>query len=466
VDFIGGFRELTTDISQKRRELEALVARILWSAKRKGATAAEVSASFDTGLSVSVREGDVETVEFNQDRGFGITVYVGQRRGSASTSDNSEEAVESTISKACEIARFTEEDPHAGLAPAELMAGVLPELECWHPRSVTSEEAATLALSCEAAALRAGGVAARGAGAAGGKVRSDGASLSTHESLRVYGNSHGFTGFQSGTRFGLSCMTIAADAAGGMQRDYWYTVGRRFEDLESPESVGERATQRALRRLSPRKAPTGKFPVAYVPEVSSGLISHLLGALSGGALYRKASYLLDSLGQPVLPGSFNIVESPHLRGALGSAAYDGDGVATRQKRFVLDGVVQSYVLSAYSARQLGLVTTGNAGGVHNVEIEGPTATVADIYRKMQRGLLVTECMGQGVNLVTGDYSRGASGFWIENGEVQYPVDEVTIASNLRAMLLGVVAVGDDVDRRGNLRTPTILLSEMTVGGTG
>ena len=447
---------MTIDISQKRRELETLVARILESAQKKGATAAEVSASFDTGLSLSVRQGDVETVEFNQDRGFGITVYFGLRRGSASTSDNSLDAMESTIAKACEIARFTEEDPHAGLAPADLMAGVLPELDCWHPRVLTSDAAATLALACEAAALRAGA----------GKVRSDGASLSTHESLRVYGNSHGFTGFHSGTRFGLSCVTIATDAAGGMQRDYWYTVGRKFEQLESAEAVGERATERALRRLSPRKAPTGKFPVAYVPEVASGLVSHLLGAISGGALYRKSSFLLDSLGHPVLPAAFSLVETPHLQGALGSAAFDSDGVATRRKRFVEDGTVVSYVLSAYSARQLGLITTGNAGGVHNVQIEGTPTPAADILRNMHRGLLVTECMGQGVNLVTGDYSRGASGFWVENGEIQYPVDEVTIASNLKEMLLGVVAVGDDVDTRGNLRTSTILLNEMTVGGSG
>lgn len=444
------------DISQKRQELETLVSRILDLARQRGATAAEVNASFDKGLSVTVRNREVETVEFNQDRGFGITVYFGGRRGSASTSDASRDAVESTVNAACDIARYTEEDPHAGLAPRELMATHLPQLDLWHPVELDSERATALALACEAEALAAGA----------GKVRSDGASLSNHESLRVYGNSNGFLGSHAGTRFGMSCMAIAADDAGGMQRDYWYTVGRRFDDLEPAAAVGRRATDRVLRRLGPRKAPTGTFPVAFSPDVSGGLVSHLLGALSGGALYRKASFLLDSMGTQVLPAAWSVAEFPHLPGALGSAAYDGDGVATRPNRFVDAGVVRSYVLSAYSARQLGLATTGNAGGVHNVEIVGPSQPVEAIHKSMSRGLLVMECMGQGVNMVTGDYSRGASGFWIEDGEIVYPVDEVTIASNLKEMLLGITAVGDDVDRRGNLRTSTILVGSMTVAGAG
>lgn len=447
---------MTMDINQKRHELETLVSRILDLAKAGGASAAEVSASIDQGLSVAVRNRDVETVEFNQDRGFGITVYVDGRRGSASTSDSSPAAVTATVQAACEIARHTEADPHAGLAPAELMATSLPDLGLHHPRELNTDEATRIALACEAAALDAGG----------DRVRSDGASLSSHESLRIYGNSHGFLGCHAGTRFGLSCTMIATAADGNMQRDYWYTVARRFADLESAEAVGTHATRRTLQRLSPRKAPTGVFPVAFSPDVSSGLISHLLGALSGGALYRKASYLVDSIGTQVLPSAWSVAESPRLSGALGSAAFDSDGVATRDKRFVDAGVVSSYVLSAYSARQLGLQTTANAGGVHNVELVGPSSTVPEIHRRMQRGLLVTECMGQGVNLVTGDYSRGASGFWIENGEIAWPVDEVTIAGNLKEMLLGIVAIGDDKDMRGNFRLPTVLLEGLTVGGSG
>ncbi len=444
------------DISEKRQELEALAARILDLAKKRGATAAEVSASFDKGLSVTVRHHEVETVEFNQDRGIGITVYFGGRRGNASTSDTGNAAVEATVNAACDIARFTEEDPHAGLADPALMAKSIQNLDLWHPHVLGSDDAAALALQCEAAAIAAGN----------GKVRSDGASLSSYESLRVLANSNGFLGSHSGTRFGLSCTTIAADTEGAMQRDYWYTVSRHFAELEAPEAVGRRAADRVIRRLSPRKAPTGRFPVAYSPDVSSGLIYQLLGALSGGALYRKASFLVDSLGTQVLPRAYSVVERPLLAGALGSAAYDGDGVETRGNRFIDGGEVASYVLSTYSARQLGLATTANAGGVHNVEIEGPSEGVEDIYRRLGRGLLITECMGQGVNMVTGDYSRGASGFWIEDGEPAYPVDEVTIASNLKDMLLGVVAIGRDVDLRGNLRTPTVALDAMMVAGSG
>ena len=443
------------DISQKRGELEALVARILDIAGKNGATAAEVSASFDTGLSVSVRNRDVENVEFNQDRGFGITVFFDHRKGSASTSDSGDASIESTVRAACDIARYTEADEYAGLAPRELMAVDCPGLDLDHPSDVDTDMAQRAALACEGAAL-----------ACEGALRSDGASLSSHRLLRVYGNSNGFIGSHAATRYGLSCVMIGSAADGAMQRDYWYTVARRLEDLEAAEAVGRKASARVLARMSPRKAPTGKFPVVFSPDVSGGLISSLLGAISGGSLYRKASFLLDSLGKQVLPSVYSIGESPRLPGGLGSAAWDGDGVATRAKRFIDEGIVASYVLSAYSARRLGLVTTGNAGGVHNVDILGPTQAPEAMYRQMQRGLLVTECMGQGVNMVTGDYSRGASGFWIENGEIAFPVDEVTIASNLKDMLLGIVAIGDDPDRRGNIRAPSIQIESMTVAGAG
>ena len=444
------------DISEKRRELEGLVERILAAAKQQGATAAEVSASFDTGLSVSVRNQDVENVEFNQDRGFGITVYFDQRKGNASTSDSSADAIASTVRAACDIARFTEADEYAGLAAPELMARDFPELGLYHPTEVDTGTAEAAALVCEAAAMAVDP----------GQTRSDGTSLSSHRSLRVYANSNGFVGSHCGTRFGLSCVMIGNAADGSMQRDYWYTVSRRLADLESADAVGRKAANRVLARMSPRKAPTGSFPVLYSPDVSGGLLSGLLGAISGGSLYRKASFLLDSLGKQVMPKVYSLAEFPLLSGALGSAAWDGDGVATREKRFVDAGVVASYVLSTYSARRLGMTTTGNAGGVHNVEILGPKVPPAQLYRQMQRGFLVTECMGQGVNMVTGDYSRGASGFWIENGEIAYPVDEVTIASNLKDMLLAIVGVGDDVDLRGNVRSPSILIENMMVAGAG
>jgi len=444
------------DISEKRGELEGLVVRILAAAQAQGASAAEVSASFDTGLSVSVRNQDVENVEFNQDRGFGITVYFDQRKGSASTSDSSAGAIASTVRAACDIARFTEADEYAGLAGRELMASEFPELGLYHPSDVDTAMAEASALACEAAGLAVDP----------GRTRSDGASLSSHRMLRVYANSNGFVGSHCGTRFGLSCVLIGNAADGSMQRDYWYTVSRRLPDLEAVDVVGRKAADRVLARLSPRKAPTGKFPVIYSPDVSGGLLSGLLGAISGGSLYRKASFLLDSLGKQVMPTAYSLAEFPHLPGALGSAAWDGDGVATRAKRFVDAGIVASYVLSAYSARRLGMTTTGNAGGVHNVEILGPSVPPAELYRQMQRGFLATECMGQGVNMVTGDYSRGASGFWIENGEIAYPVDEVTIASNLKDMLMAIVGVGDDVDLRGNVRSPSILIESMMVAGAG
>lgn len=444
------------DISEKRGELEGLVVRILEAAKAQGATAAEVSATFDTGLSVSVRNQDVENVEFNQDRGFGITVYFDQRKGSASTSDSSAGAIVSTVRAACDIARFTEADEYAGLAPRELMANEFPELDLYHPSEVDTSTAQTAAMACEAAALAVDPE----------RTRSDGASLSSHRMLRVYANSNGFVGSHCGTRFGLSCVMIGNAADGSMQRDYWYSVSRRLPDLESADVVGRKAADRVLARMSPRKAPTGSFPVVYSPDVSGGLLSGLLGALSGGSLYRKASFLLDSLGKQVMPQAYSLAEFPRLPRALGSAAWDSDGVATREKRFVDAGVVASYVLSTYSARRLGMTTTGNAGGVHNVEILGPAVPPAQLYRQIQRGFLVTECMGQGVNMVTGDYSRGASGFWIENGEIAYPVDEVTIASNLKDMLLAIVGVGDDVDLRGNVRSPSILIESMMVAGAG
>ena len=443
----------TIDLRDSEAGLKNLVSEILAEARSQGASAAEVSVSEDVGLSVTVRKSELETVEFNQDRGFGITVYYGKRKGSASTSDSSRGAIEETVRAARNIARHTEEDPCSGLADPELMPEVLPELDLYHPWALDAAAAEQLALSCEAAGL----------GHDKRIVNSDGAQVSTQQSCRVYGNSHGFIGSYLGTRHSVSCMLIAEDSA-GMQRDYWYTLARDPTQLEDVQHVGEEAARRTTARLSPRKTATGSFPVVFSPQMASGLVGHLMGAISGGALYRKASFLLDSLGQQVASPHLTVKEEPHLRGCVGSSGFDGEGVATSAKAFITDGVVEHYILSSYSGRKLQMATTGNAGGVFNLLLTGDTRPVAELYRSMGRGLLVTELMGQGVNSVTGDYSRGASGFWVEDGEITFPVDEITIASNLKEMYRDIALLGDDVDVRGNIRAPSILIGSMTVAG--
>ncbi|MEZ5558763.1 MAG: metalloprotease PmbA [Pseudomonadales bacterium] len=441
------------DARRQEDALKNLVADILAEARRQGASAAEVSVSADAGLAVSVRRGELENVEFNQDRGFGITLYFGARKGSASTSDSSRGAIEETVRAAANIARYTQEDPCNGLADADLMPTLLPDLDLYHPWDMDPARAEALARECEAVGL---GYDLR-------VVNSEGAQVATQRSSRVYGNSHGFIGSFSATRHSLSCVLIGKDDR-GMQRDYWYTVARDAGRLLSAQAVGEEAARRTVARLSPRKVRTGVFPVLFAPTASAGLVSHLLGAISGGAQYRKASFLLDSLGRSVASGHLSLVEKPHLRAGLGSAAFDGDGVATREKAFIDHGSVASYVLSAYSARRLGMTTTGNAGGVFNLCVTGEARPVPELLRAMGTGLMVTELMGQGVNGVTGDYSRGASGFWIENGEIAYPVDEITIAGRLQDMYRDIQLIGDDPDERGNIRAPSILVGHMTLGG--
>ena len=445
---------MSIDLAAQVEATHDLVAQILDEARSQGATAAEVSANQDVGLSVAVRQGEVETVEFNQDRGFGITVFLDGRKGSASTSDASERAIADTVRAALNIARYTQEDEYAGLAAADAMASELVPLDLYHPTEFSADQATELALNCEAAGL-----------AQDQRVeQSDGASASGVRSLRLYGNSNGFIGSHLATRYGASCSMIAGSAGDGMQRDYDYTVARRFEDLRDVTEVGARAAQRAVARMQPRKTQTGRFPVLFSSDTAGGIIGHLLSALNGGALYRKASFLLDSLGEQLLPAGFSIYEEPHLPCSLGAASFDGDGLPTRGKFFVEDGVVASYILSTYSARRLEMQSTGNASGVHNVSISGPCRDVESLRREMGTGLVVTDLMGQGVNGVTGDYSRGASGFWVENGEIAYPVDEITIAANLRDMYRELVAIGDDVDLRGNIRAPSLLIEGMMVAG--
>ncbi len=443
-----------TDIRGNEDELRNLVADILAEARRQGASGAEVSASTDAGLSVTVRRGELETVEFNQDRGFGITLYYGLRKGSASTSDSSLHAIRETVQAAANIARHTQEDPCNGLADPSLMPKALPDLDLYHPWQMDPAAAQARALACESA----------GFAHDGRVVNSEGAQVSTQQSCRVYGNSHGFIGAHSATRHGVSCVLIAEDAS-GMQRDYWYTSARDPADLEDAEQVGVEAARRTVARLSPRKVGTGRFPVLFAPNVATGLTGHLLSAISGGAQYRKSSFLLGSLGTQVAADHLTLSEDPHLRNSIGGAVFDGDGVATRAKAFVDRGTVANYVLSTYSARKLGMQSTGNAGGVFNLTISGRTLPKQQLLPTLGRGFYVMELMGQGVNGVTGDYSRGAAGFWVEDGAIAYPVDEVTIAGNLKDIYMDLQYLGDDLDTRGNIRAPSILVGSMTLAGT-
>ncbi|MGP9824202.1 metalloprotease PmbA [Ectopseudomonas khazarica] len=435
-------------------ELQQQVESILAEAARQGASACEVAVSIGQGLSTTVRQREVETVEFNRDQGFGITLYVGQRKGSASTSATGLDAVRETVAAALAIARHASEDECAGLADVALMARELPELDLYHPWAISPEQAVEQALACEAAAF-----------AADPRIRNaDGTSLNTHQGCRVYGNSHGFIGGYASTRHSLSCVMIA-EGEGQMQRDYWYDVNRQGELLADAAGIGQRAAQRAVSRLGARPVPTCEVPVLFAAELAGGLFSHLLAAISGGNLYRHSSFLEGALGQRLFPEWLSLDERPHLPRALGSAAFDGDGLATCAKPFVDKGELVSYVLGTYSGRKLGLPSTANSGGVHNLFVTHGDEDQQALIRRMGRGLLVTELMGQGLNLVTGDYSRGAAGFWIENGEIQFPVQEVTIAGNLRDMFAQIVAVGSDLERRGNICTGSVLIERMTVAGS-
>ena len=434
--------------------LREKVERIIEEARRQGASASEVSVSMEQGLSTTVRQGEVETVEFNRDQGFGITLYVGQSKGSASTTGSGDEAIRETVAAALAIARHASQDEFAGLADATLMARELPDLDLYHPWSITPEQAIEQALSCESAAFD-----------FDARIRNaDGTSLNTHQGCRAYGNSNGFIGGYCSTRHSLSCVMIA-ESEGQMQRDYFYDVNRIGEALIDPQTIGRRAAERAVRRLGARPIPTCEVPVLFAPELATGLFSHFIAAISGGNLYRKASYLEDALGQTLFPEWLSLDERPHIPRALGSASYDGDGLATYAKPFVENGRLISYVLSTYSGRKLGLPSTANAGGVHNLFVTHGDEDQQALLRRMGRGLLVTELMGQGLNLVTGDYSRGAAGFWVENGEIQFPVQEVTIAGNLRDMFRQIVAVGRDLERRGNICTGSVLIEKMTVAGS-
>ena len=437
-----------------RERLAAIVERVLAVAKKSGASAAEAGVNIEQGLSVTVRLAEVETVEHTRDKGMGVTVYFGSRTGSASTTDFSPAALRETVRAACTIAQFTAEDDCAGLADPERLAKDIPDLDLHHPWNPGVERAIQLARTAEAEAR----------GTDPRIANSEGASLSTHEGLAVYGNSLGFLGTVASTRHSLSVSVIAQDDS-GMQRDYWYTVARHARGLESPEAVGREAARRSLRRLGSRKLSTRACPVLYEAPIAASLLSHFVSAARGSSLYRQASFLLDSLGKPVFADFVRIHEQPHLKGAQGSAAFDGEGVATQPRDLVRHGILQGYVLDSYSARKLKMATTGNAGGVHNLAIEPGPDDLAALLKRMHTGLFVTELIGFGVNTVTGDYSRGAAGFWVENGAIQYPVDEITVAGNLRDIFRRIRAVGNDVDTRGNIRSGSILIENMTVAGS-
>ncbi len=449
---IDSLAELTAPLCETGGELPQVAREIIAAANAKGVDAAEVSISKGAGYTVSVRLGNVETTEFHQDVSCGITVYRKSCKGSARTSDLCAASLDETLAAACEIARYAQADQCHGLAEAQLMAKDFQELDLVFPWSISLAEATDLALACEDA----------GRSLDPRIVNSEGASLSSYGGRSLYANSHGFVGEASGTSHSLGCALLAEDQA-GMRRDYWYTSARDAEALDPCQGVGVRAAERCLARLGGATPPTGAYPVLFESEVASGLLGSLTGALSGGLLYRHESFLEGSLGKTVMPAWISLVERPRLPRAAASANFDGEGVRTEDKYIVRDGLVDSYLLSSYSARRLGMRTTGNAGGIHNLLLEAAELKGrSQLLAEMGRGLVVRELMGQGVNLVNGDYSRGVAGFWVENGKIAYPVQEVTIAGNLRDMLKGIAAVGDDADSRRRVRTGSILIDSMMV----
>ncbi|MEO5622492.1 MAG: metalloprotease PmbA [Dokdonella sp.] len=433
--------------------LAAIAEDVIARCRAKGASEADVAASIDTGLSVGVRLGEVETVERTRDRGVSVTVYFGKRKGSASTADLDPKSVEQTIEHACAIARYTEEDPANGLADPALLAKDHPDLDLWHPWDIGPEDAIRLGIEIEDA----------GRSFDPRIDNSDGASVQVGGSLTAYANSLGFVGTERGTHHSLSVALIAEDA-NGMQRDYWYDSVRAAVDFMPAAQIGQKAAERTIARLGARRIGTRECPVLLVPEVARGLIGNFLSAVSGGALYRRASFLVDHVGKKIFPDWMQIVERPRIPRGHGSTAFDSEGVATRDSDLITDGVLARYILGSYSARKLGLASTGNAGGIHNVVVRSGNDDFAALLKRMGSGLLVTELMGQGVSLLTGDYSRGASGFWIENGEIAYAVEEITIAANLRDMFANIAAVGSDVDKRSHILTGSILIERMMIAG--
>ncbi len=441
------------EIQTEQRQLELAVEQALESAKRLGADAAEVSISKQTGLSVNTRNGELENIEFNKDGALGIAVYRDGRKGSASTSDLRPDAIARTVAAALDISLYTTVDPFAGIADADALAWDAPRLELCFPRELEPADGIELALRCELQAL----------GRDPRIKQSDGASFSSNLGIKVYGNSHGFIKGYAGSRFGMSCVLIG-EQDGDMQREYGYTSARSFEDLWTPEQVADEAVSRTLGRLGGRKMGTTRAPVLFHPDVASGLFGHLVMGISGGNLYRKSSFLLDALGERIFPAWFGIHEQPHLHKGLASSPFDNEGVRTHERHIIENGELKTYLLTSYSARKLDMALTGHAGGIHNWTVANSGHSLEQLLKMMGTGLLVTEMMGQGVNIVTGDYSRGAAGFWVENGEIAYPVEEITIAGNLKEMFAGIQAIGTDVETRSSLQTGSVLIGEMKIAG--
>lgn len=433
--------------------LKQITQDILGQAKAAGASACETEVNQGFGQNVTVRLGNVETIEYNRDKGLGVTVYFGKQRGQASTSDLSPQAIRDTVDAALSIARFTASDEYSGLADEALLAKEIPELDLYHPWELSVEQAIERAKECEAAAL-----------AVDKRINnSEGATASTQESIFVYGNSLGFVGGYPTSRHSISCAVIA-ESKQGMQRDYWYDTARDAADMESAHSVGVKAGERTVRRLDARRLKTMQTPVLFEASIASGLLGSFVSAVSGGNLYRKTSFLMDSLGQEIFSPFIQIRELAHLPKALASAPFDNEGVATHDRDVVKDGVLQGYFLSTYSARKLGMVSTGNAGGNHNLILQSGNLDFAGLLKQMDTGLVVTELLGHGTNPVTGDYSRGAAGFWVERGVIQYAVEEITIAGNLKDMFKDIIAVGNDVLMHGSKQCGSILIGQMTVAG--
>ncbi len=432
------------------QQLRLMVQVALQQAAEAGAEQSEIWCYNTVGNSIEVRQGELETLEFNQDSHFGINVYFGQRKGTVSINDLTEAAVHKGVQAACEIASFTEPDPYAGLADKALMANEFKDLQLDHPNDLTIPQMVESARQCEAKALTDPRI-----------KQSEGASSYSHRSVSLYANSHGFIGTNHTTRFSLS-NSVIAETDNGMIRDGYYTIGRDVADLLPPETVGEQAASRVLNKLVQGKVPSGNHPVIFSAELARGLWSHMLSAIKGAALYQRASFLLDKKDQLILPEFVQIEEDPFLLKGFGSGNYDSDGVATRKRDIVVDGVLKNYFLSSYSARRLGLQTTGNAGGIHNVLIKPMDLSLQDMMKQLGSGLLLTEVMGQGVNTVTGNYSRGASGFWFENGEIKHFAQELTIAGNLEQMFNNVVAISNDVDSRSSILTGSVAIEGMMV----
>lgn len=439
---------------QEINDLENIVQELLDEATRLGASGAEAGLNVESGLSVTGRLAEVETIEHHRDQGLGITVYFGQRKGSASTTDLLPESVRETVRSACSIAKYASEDDCVGLPEAQTLATEFPDLDLYHPWALSADQAIELVLDCEQAARSFHPDISN----------TEGATVNTHEGLSILGNSLGFLNSIKSTRHSLSCSVLGQQGE-SMQRDYWYSIARRADDLESAVAIGKKAAQRTIQRLGAASLSPRQCPVIFAAEIAPGFVRHLVSAISGGSLYRKSSFLLDALDTQIFPDFIHIHEQPRLTRAMGSAPYDSEGVVTQTRDIVTDGVLGAYVLSTYSARKLGLQSTGNAGGVHNLTIDSGADDFDALLRKMDTGLLVTEVLGQGVNIVTGDYSRGGAGFWVENGEIQYPVEEITIAGNLSEMFQQIISVGNDINTRGNIRSGSILIEQMTVAGS-